>query len=219
MQPHPGDSRSQRDAGLHCLRQCYLSSTGGSPASVTRPTRPAGTRALLTSGRFDHLGPVSAPNTAPQSGLNRAKIGLWAELAPRKGDEQRAHGGVVVRRDPWKGPGAGAGRSLRVATAAGFPSGAPVAQTEGMTSATCPSWCHNHPDGVTEPTKHFGPHWPPMRGDAGFSADVSVVQREDGQTGVWLSDIHEEYLTTAHARSVARALLAAADWVEHQRAT
>jgi len=106
-----------------------------------------------------------------------------------------------------------------VATAAGFPSGAPVAQTEGMTSATCPSWCHNHPDGVTEPTKHFGPHWPPMRGDAGFSADVSAVQREDGQIGVWLSDIHEEYLTTAHARSVARALLAAADWVEHQRET
>ncbi|MBE3074266.1 MAG: hypothetical protein IMZ75_04875 [Actinobacteria bacterium] len=58
-----------------------------------------------------------------------------------------------------------------------------------------------------------------MRGDAGFSADVSAVQREDGQIGVWLSDIHEEYLTTAHARSVARALLAAADWVEHQRET
>ncbi len=219
MQPHPGDSRSQRDAGLHCLRQCYLSSTGGSPASATRPTRPADTRAKLTSGRFAQLRPVSAPNTAPQSGLNRAKIGIWAELAPRKGDEQRAHGGVVVRRDPWKRARRRSRQELEGGHRGGISLGRAGSATGGMTSATCPSWCHNHPDGVTEPTKHFGPHWPPMRGDAGFSADVSAVQREDGQIGVWLSDIHEEYLTTAHARSVARALLAAADWVEHQRET
>jgi hypothetical protein len=94
-----------------------------------------------------------------------------------------------------------------------------VAQTDPMTSTTCPSWCHNHPDGVTEPSKHFGPHWPPMRGDQGFSADVSAVQNEDGDVGVWLSAEHEEYLTPPHARSVARALLAAADWVDTNRET
>ena len=85
-----------------------------------------------------------------------------------------------------------------------------------MTSTTtCPDWCHvQHPEAETEPTRHFGPHWPPMRGDKGFSADVSAVKNESGNIGVWLSADHEEYLTTRHARSVARALLAAADWVD-----
>lgn len=94
-----------------------------------------------------------------------------------------------------------------------------MAQTGPMTSSTCPSWCHiEHPDGETEPL-HFGPHWPPLRGDEGFSADVSAVQNENGDIGVWLSSEHEEYLTTAHARSVARALFAAADWVDTNRNT
>jgi hypothetical protein len=53
-----------------------------------------------------------------------------------------------------------------------------------------------------------------MRGDKGFSADVSAVKNESGNVGVWLSADHEEYLSTRHARSVARALLAAADWVD-----
>jgi hypothetical protein len=83
-----------------------------------------------------------------------------------------------------------------------------------MTSTTCPSWCHHHPEGVTEPSKHFGPHWPPLRGDDDFTADVSAVQDENGDVGVWLSADHNEQLTTTRARSVARALLAAADWVE-----
>lgn len=88
-------------------------------------------------------------------------------------------------------------------------------QTAGMTSTTCPSWCHTkHPEGETGPTLHYGPHWPPLRGEEGFSADVAAVQNEDGDVGVWLSADHEEYLTTRHARSVARALLAAADWVD-----
>ena len=88
-------------------------------------------------------------------------------------------------------------------------------QTACMTSTTCPSWCHTkHPEGETGPTLHYGPHWPPLRGEDGFSADVAAVQNEDGDVGVWLSADHEEYLTTRHARSVARALLAAADWVD-----
>jgi len=96
-----------------------------------------------------------------------------------------------------------------------FPFDLWVAQTEGMTSTTCPSWCHTeHPDGETKPSTHFGPHWPPLRGDEGFSADVAAVQNENGDIGVWLSADHDEYLTTAHARSVARALFAAADWVD-----
>jgi hypothetical protein len=56
-----------------------------------------------------------------------------------------------------------------------------------------------------------------MRGDEGFSADVSAVQTENGDVGVYLSNDHEEILTTAHARSVARALFAAADWVDDSR--
>lgn len=93
-----------------------------------------------------------------------------------------------------------------------------MAQTGRMTSPTCPSWCHaEHPEGVTEQSLHFGPHWPPLRGHTGFSADVSAVKNEKGEVGVWLSAEHEEYLTTVHARSVARALLAAADWVDTNR--
>ena len=95
-----------------------------------------------------------------------------------------------------------------------------MAQTEGMTPTTCPSWCHTeHPDGETEPIRHFGPRWPPMRGEDRFSADVASVQNEKGDVGVWLSAEHEEYLTAAHARSFARALLAAADWVDDSRDT
>ncbi|MEP7035956.1 MAG: hypothetical protein ABI662_08420 [Dermatophilaceae bacterium] len=56
-----------------------------------------------------------------------------------------------------------------------------------------------------------------MRGDEGFSADVSAVQDEGGDVGVWLSAEHQEFLTPTHARSVARALLAAADWVDTNR--
>jgi hypothetical protein len=58
-----------------------------------------------------------------------------------------------------------------------------------------------------------------MRGEAGFSADVAAVQNEDGDVGVYMSADHDEYLTTAHARSVARALFAAADWVDANRDT
>jgi hypothetical protein len=87
-----------------------------------------------------------------------------------------------------------------------------------MTSTTCPSWCHTeHPDGEVEPSIHYGPHWPPMRGDEGFSADVAAVKNETGDIGVYMSAEHEEFLTTAHARSVARALFAAADWVDANR--
>jgi hypothetical protein len=43
------------------------------------------------------------------------------------------------------------------------------------------------------------------------------VQNENGDVGVYLSNDHEEFLTTAHARSVARALFAAADWVDDSR--
>lgn len=88
----------------------------------------------------------------------------------------------------------------------------------GMTTKNCPTWCHTqHPEGETGPASHFGPHWPPLRGDEGFSADVSAVQTENGAVGVYLSNEHEEFLTTAHARSVARALFAAADWVDDSR--
>jgi hypothetical protein len=84
-----------------------------------------------------------------------------------------------------------------------------------MTSTTCPSWCHiEHPEGESEPRKHFGPHWPPLRGEDSFSADVAAVQNENGSVGVWLAADHQEYLTTLQARSVARALFAAADWVD-----
>jgi hypothetical protein len=87
-----------------------------------------------------------------------------------------------------------------------------------MTSNDCPTWCHTeHPEGEAGPTSHYGPHWPPMRGDEGFSADVSAVQTETGDVGVWLSADHKEFLTTGHARSVARALFAAADWVDDNR--
>jgi hypothetical protein len=89
-----------------------------------------------------------------------------------------------------------------------------------MTSTTCPSWCHvEHAEGESEPSKHFGPHWPPLRGEDRFSADVAAVQNENGGVGVWLAADHEEYLTTAQARSVARALFAAADWVDANRDT
>ena len=95
-----------------------------------------------------------------------------------------------------------------------------MAQTDCMTSTTCPSWCHTeHPEGEAQPTRHYGPHWPPLRGEEHFSADVAAVQNEQGDVGVWLSADHEEYLTTRHARSVARALLAAADWVDDNRDT
>ena len=94
-----------------------------------------------------------------------------------------------------------------------------VPQTAGMTSTNCPSWCQTkHLEGETEPTLHYGPHWPPLRGDEGFSADVAAVQNKHGEVGVWMSADHEEYLTTRHARSVARALLAAADWVDDNAA-
>lgn len=53
-----------------------------------------------------------------------------------------------------------------------------------------------------------------MRGEDRFSADVAAVKNERGDVGVWLSAEHEEFLTPVHARSVARALLAAADWVD-----
>jgi hypothetical protein len=43
------------------------------------------------------------------------------------------------------------------------------------------------------------------------------VQTENGEVGVWLSAEHQELLTTGHARSVARALFAAADWVDDNR--
>ena len=87
-----------------------------------------------------------------------------------------------------------------------------------MTSTTCPSWCHSdHPDGEPEPIRHYGPHWPPMRGEDRFSADVATMKNESGDVGVWLSAEHEEFLTPVHARSVARALLAAADWVDDNR--
>jgi hypothetical protein len=56
-----------------------------------------------------------------------------------------------------------------------------------------------------------------MRGDEGFSADVAAVKNENGDIGVYMSAEHEEFLTTAHARSVARALFAAADWVDANR--
>jgi hypothetical protein len=89
-----------------------------------------------------------------------------------------------------------------------------------MTSTTCPSWCHvEHPEGESEPSQHFGPHWPPLRGEDRFSADVAAVQNEDGDVGVWLAADHKEYLTTGQARSVARALFAAADWVDANRDT
>jgi hypothetical protein len=88
-----------------------------------------------------------------------------------------------------------------------------------MTSTNCPSWCQTeHLEGETEPALHYGPHWPPLRGDESFSADVASVQNKNGEVGVWLSADHEEYLTTRHARSVARALLAAADWVDDNAA-
>ena len=84
-----------------------------------------------------------------------------------------------------------------------------------MTSTTCPSWCYSeHPNGEPEPIRHYGPHWPPMRGEGSFSADVAAMKDEKGDVGVFLSADHKEFLTPVHARSVARALLAAADWVE-----
>ncbi|NMM22863.1 MAG: hypothetical protein HHJ11_05100 [Phycicoccus sp.] len=58
-----------------------------------------------------------------------------------------------------------------------------------------------------------------MRGEDRFSADVAAVKNEFGSVGVWLSAEHEEFLTPVHARSVARALLAAADWVDDNRNT
>ena len=89
-----------------------------------------------------------------------------------------------------------------------------------MTSTTCPSWCHvEHPAGEAVPSKHFGPHWPPLRGEDGYAADVAAVQNEYGDVGVWLAADHVEYLTTAQARSVARALTAAANWVDANRDT
>jgi hypothetical protein len=87
-----------------------------------------------------------------------------------------------------------------------------------MTATTCPSWCHTtHREGEAMASTHFGPHWPPLRGDDGFSADVAAVQNQDGDIGVWLSADHGEYLSSAHARSVARALFAAADWADNNR--
>ena len=89
-----------------------------------------------------------------------------------------------------------------------------------MTPTACPIWCHTtHAEGESEPTMHYGPHWPPLRGEDGFSADVAAVQNENGNVGVWLPADHKEYLTTAQARSVARALLAASDWVDANRNT
>ena len=83
-----------------------------------------------------------------------------------------------------------------------------------MTYTTCPSWCNSeHPEGESEPRNHFGPHWPPLPGEDGFAADVASVKR-DGIVGVWLAANHKEHLTTLQARSVARALFAAADWVD-----
>jgi hypothetical protein len=58
-----------------------------------------------------------------------------------------------------------------------------------------------------------------MRGEDRFSADVATMKNEDGDVGVWLSAEHAEFLTPVHARSVARALLAAADWVDDNRDT
>lgn len=46
---------------------------------------------------------------------------------------------------------------------------------------------------------------------------MSAVQNEKGEVGVFLSNDHDEFMTTAHARSVARALFAAADWVDGSR--
>lgn len=86
-----------------------------------------------------------------------------------------------------------------------------------MKTANCPSWCRiDHPDDETEPFSHFGPHWPPLRGDHDFSADVATMQI-DGNVVVFLSNEHKEHLTPREARSVARALLAAATWVENHR--
>jgi len=58
-----------------------------------------------------------------------------------------------------------------------------------------------------------------MRGEDRFSADVAAMKNELGDVGVWLSAEHQEFLTPVHARSVARALLAAADWVDDNRNT
>lgn len=86
-----------------------------------------------------------------------------------------------------------------------------------MKTANCPSWCRTeHTDEEKEPSSHNGPHWPPLRGDADFSADVAAMQ-VGGKVVVFLSAEHKEYLTPLEARSVARALLAAATWVENHR--
>src|SRR5664279_6039403 len=53
-----------------------------------------------------------------------------------------------------------------------------------MTSTTCPSWCHTkHPEGETGPTLHYGPHWPPLRGEEGFSADVAILVLHSSDVG------------------------------------
>jgi len=86
-----------------------------------------------------------------------------------------------------------------------------------MKTANCPSWCRTeHAEGETEPSSHHGPHWPPLPGDRDFSVDVAAMQT-DGDVVVFLSAEHKEHLTPLQARSVARALLAAATWVDNHR--
>lgn len=90
-----------------------------------------------------------------------------------------------------------------------------VAHTEGMKTPNCPSWCRtDHLEGETEPLSHNGPHWPPLPGDRDFSVDVAAMQVE-GDVVVFLSSEHKEHLTPLEARSVARALGAAATWVDN----
>ena len=94
----------------------------------------------------------------------------------------------------------------------------PMEHTKGMKTANCPSWCRTeHPEGETEPSSHFGPHWPPLPGDVDFSVDVAAMQT-GADVVVFLSADHKEHLTPLEARSVSRALLAAATWVDNHRA-
>ena len=86
-----------------------------------------------------------------------------------------------------------------------------------MKTPNCPSWCRTeHVEGETEPLSHFGPHWPPLPGDSDFSVDVATMQT-GGKVVVYLSSEHKEHLTPLEARSVSRALLASATWVENHR--
>jgi hypothetical protein len=66
VQPRPGHSRSQGDAGLHCLRQCYLSSTVRSPARAGEP--PKGDQQLIAGqlAAIDGLTPQGPLGAGPK---------------------------------------------------------------------------------------------------------------------------------------------------------